>query len=119
MPDLDLRVCRKRRVVIRHRRIQTEEALTIGHTHGGGQQAFGHRPGQVWRGGSGRRGVALVNHLAIADHQQGIGTYALAGGVIAGREGIVFQLAERGAGRDQLAVPVVARPILGVRRGAA
>ena len=62
-------------------------------------------------------GDALL--LAIADHQQGIGTHTFAGGVIPGGKGVAFQLAERGAGRCQLTVPVAARPVLGLRRGAA
>ncbi|MNN12537.1 hypothetical protein D3C81_1255320 [compost metagenome] len=96
------------RIKLRHRVVELEQAFAVGHTEDGGHQALADRPGQVRRLGRRRAGVAFVDQLAVADHQQGIGANALASGVIAGWEGIGLQgLKRRASGRRR------GRPLLG------
>ncbi|MNQ73729.1 hypothetical protein D3C85_884710 [compost metagenome] len=87
-----VRVFFQRRIKFLRRLLELEQAFAVSHTEHRGHQAFADRPSQVWRFGGGRAGVAFVDQLAVADHQQGVGADALAGGVVAGWEGVILQI---------------------------
>jgi len=108
--DLDLRMIGHRRVVLRHRRIELEAPLAIGHAKGGGEQALGHRPGEVRRLRGGRLGIAFVDDLPIPDHQQRIGAHALAFDIVARGKSISLQFGDGGGRLCGLALPVGLRP---------
>ncbi|MNF70170.1 hypothetical protein D3C84_520710 [compost metagenome] len=106
------------RIKLRHRVVELEQAFAVGHTEDGGHQALADRPGQVRRLGRRRAGVAFVDQLAVADHQQGIGADALASAVIAGRKGVGLQSLKRRAGRRRGGRPLLGGPVFSLGREA-
>ncbi|MNO87488.1 hypothetical protein D3C76_789100 [compost metagenome] len=58
--------------------LQLEAAFALGHAHYRGQYALAYRPGQVRGGGTGGRGVALVEDTPVADDQQSVRADAVA-----------------------------------------